>query len=100
MLRGVNVVLGAASGVSIDPKKVEAVWQWLVPTTIKQLREFLILTRYYRRFVKNYGRIAQPLTVLCNLSKTLKWSLETDKPFKELKEAMTNTSVLALLDFS
>ena len=42
-------------GVKVDPNKIKAIKEWKVPTTIKQLHEFLGLTEYYRNFVKNYG---------------------------------------------
>ena len=51
-------------GVKVDPNKIKAIKEWKIPTTIKQLRGFLRLTGYYRKFVKNYGRIAAPLTTL------------------------------------
>ena len=51
-------------GAKVDPKKIKAIKEWKVPTTIKQLKGFLKLTGYYRKFVKNYGRIAAPLTTL------------------------------------
>ena len=53
-------------GVKVDPNKIKSIKEWKVPTTIKQLRGFLGLTGYYRNFVKNYGRIAAPLTTLLN----------------------------------
>ena len=64
---GVNQVeyLGhfiSGKGVSTDPRKVEVVMQWPTPTSLKQLRGFLGLAGYYRRFVKDFGKIAQPLT--------------------------------------
>lgn len=46
-------------GVSTDPRKIEAIQNWHVPTNIKQLREFLGLTGYYRRFVKGYDTILE-----------------------------------------
>ena len=51
-------------GVKVDPNKIKAIKEWKVPTTINQLRRFLRLTGYYRKFVKNYRRISAPPTSL------------------------------------
>ena len=51
-------------GVNIDPNKIKAINEWKVPTTLKHLQGFLELIGYYRKFVKNYGKIAAPLTTL------------------------------------
>jgi hypothetical protein len=48
----------------VDPKKIEAMQDWLRPKTLKSLHGFLGLTGYYRKFVKNYGKILMPLTIL------------------------------------
>ena len=53
-------------GVKVDPNQIKSIKEWKVPTPIKQLRGFLKLTRYYHKFVKNYGRIAAHLTTLLN----------------------------------
>ncbi|GJU05606.1 putative mitochondrial protein [Tanacetum coccineum] len=54
----------SAQGVSIDPSKIEAMQKWPIPSTLKQLRGFLGLTGYYRRFIKDYASISQPLVAL------------------------------------
>jgi hypothetical protein len=51
-------------GVRVDPKKIEAMQDWPCPENINSLHGFLGLTGYYYKFVKNYGKIAAPLTAL------------------------------------
>ena len=71
-------------GVKVDPNKIKAIKEWKVPTTIKKLRGFLGLTGYYRKFFKNYGRIAAPLTTLFKKD-AFSWIPEATKAFEHLK---------------
>jgi hypothetical protein len=85
-------------GVRVDPKKIEAMQDWPRPKTLKSLHGFLGLTGYYHKFVKNYGKIAAPLTALLKKN-AFNWTPTVDQSFHALKEAMCTTPVLALPDF-
>jgi hypothetical protein len=85
-------------GVSTDPSKILAVVNWLVPQTFTELRGFLGLIGYYRKFVYHYVILAKPLTSLLQ-HKQFSWPPSTQQAFDSLKTAMTSTPVLTLPDF-
>jgi hypothetical protein len=86
-------------GVRVDPKKIEAMQDWLHPKALKILRGFLGLTGYYRKFVKNYKKIAAPLTALLKKN-SFTWTPTSTQDFQTLNTAMFTTPVLSLPDFT
>jgi transposase InsO family protein len=90
----------SSEGVSTDPAKVETVRDWPSPTSVKELRSFLGLSGYYRKFVKNYGVIAKPLTNLLRKGVVYAWTTDTECAFQTLKQALITAPVLSLPDFS
>ena len=80
----------------MDPNKVEAVSAWPRPTNILELQNFLGLAGYYRRFLEGYAKLAAPLTMLAKENSKFNWSDICKRSFKELKERLISTLVLAL----
>ncbi|XP_042563837.1 uncharacterized protein LOC122132932 isoform X2 [Clupea harengus] len=91
-------------GVATDPQKTEAVQDWPVPTTVREVRSFLGFVGYYRRFVPSFARKAGPLHALLrgtggSKTKLVDWTPECGKAFEDLKEALLRAPVLAYADF-
>lgn len=83
-------------GISVDPTKVEAVINWPRPTTITEIRSFLGLARYYRRFVEGFLRLAGPLTQLTKKNTKFEWTEECEHSFQELKRKLTTAPILTI----
>lgn len=89
----------SGGGVEMNPAKVHVVLQWPPPTKVKQLRVFLGLTGYYRRFIRQYAVIAAPLTSLLQKD-AFSWSAKAQQSFHALKQCLTSAPILKLPDFS
>ena len=81
-------------GVSTDPHKVEAVKEWPIPRRVRDVRAFLGLTGYYRRFIQNYGEIAKPLHELTEKNTEFVWTTEREQAFQKLKSSLTTAPIL------
>ena len=82
-------------GIRCCPKKLEAVRDWPVPKTRRQVRQFLGFAGYYRRFIRSYSQIAVPLTNLTKENVKYVWTEKCENAFKRLKEALISSEVLA-----
>uniref|UniRef100_A0A8R7P4B6 Reverse transcriptase domain-containing protein n=1 Tax=Triticum urartu TaxID=4572 RepID=A0A8R7P4B6_TRIUA len=96
-LRYLGVI--SAEGVHTDPKNIKKVQSWSSPTSVKELRQFLGLAGYYRRFIKHYGVVSRTLTDLLKKGVTYQWTDTCEQAFQALKQALTSAPVLALPDF-
>ena len=83
-------------GIRMDPKKVEAVVHWPRSTNVTEIRSFLELAGYYRKFIKEFSRIAAPLTKLTKKYQKYEWEEAREQSFQKLKDCLTSTPVLVL----
>lgn len=90
----------SAEGVSTDETKIDNIRDWPTPTNLKELRGFLGLTGYYRKFIKHYAILSQPLSALLKKGVLFVWTEATETAFQVLKNALITAPVLALPDFN
>ena len=87
-----------SSGIKMDPEKIRAVSQLQSPTNLTKLRRFLGCSGYYRRFIKNYSLIAQPLTKLLKKDEPFNWTETQKEAFEKIKQSLTKYPVLVHYD--
>ena len=90
----------SANGISADPDKLEVVNSFPVPSNVKDVRSFLGLCNYYRRFVHDFARIASPINQLTRKDVKFVWSAECQHAFNLLKQSLCSNPVLAYPVFS
>jgi hypothetical protein len=85
-------------GISVVPSKVQEVMNWKPPKSVHQIRSFLGLAVYYRRFIPDFSRIAKPMTELLNKGVKFVWSKECDQAFHTLRKHLISAPVLTQSD--
>ncbi|GJU78242.1 reverse transcriptase domain-containing protein [Tanacetum coccineum] len=83
-------------GIHVDPSKIEAIKNWASPTTPTEIRQFLRLVGYYRRFIKDFSKIAKTLTELTQKNKKYIWGEDQESAFQLLKQKLCEALILAL----
>eukprot|EP00253_Pinus_taeda_P035628 PITA_35628 len=91
--RGRNL-RGIGEGISVDPEKVKAIMEWPIPKNTHEVRSFMGLADYYRRFVEGFSKIAKPITTLQRKGVKYEWTEECNKAFSELKRLLTSAPIL------
>jgi hypothetical protein len=90
----------SSEGIAVDPSKVCDVLDWEPPKSVHQVRSFLGLTGYYRRFIPNFSKISKSITELLKKGTKYVWSKECDEAFQTLKKLLMTTPVLAQPDIT
>ncbi|GAU29258.1 hypothetical protein TSUD_392080 [Trifolium subterraneum] len=88
----------SSGGIAVDPAKVDAVMKWGTPESVSEIRSFLGLAGYYRRFIEGFSKMALPLTLLTRKDQAFVWDEKCEKSFQELKKKLTTAPVLILPD--
>jgi hypothetical protein len=86
----------SSGGKAVDPAKVDVVLQWGTPESVSEIRSFLGLAGYYRRFIEGFSKLTLPLTWLTRKDQAFVWDASCEKSFQELKKRLTTTPVLIL----
>jgi hypothetical protein len=90
----------SAGRVSVDPGKVKDVLNWMPPTTASEIWSFLGLAGDYRQFIKDFSKIAKPMTKLLEKNKAFEWTTKCQASFEELRKHLTSAPVLVLPDLT
>ena len=83
---------------SVDPENVEVVMSWESPKSVFEIRSFLRLAGYYRRFIEDFSRLVAPMTRLTRKGVKFEWTYLREKAFQELKMRLTSALILIVLE--
>jgi len=85
-------------GIAIDPEKIRAIMEWVAPKNVDEVRSFMGLVVYYRRFMRNFSQISYPITSLQRKGKKFEWMEECEARFEQLKQLLTHAPMLKIGD--
>eukprot|EP00253_Pinus_taeda_P029666 PITA_29666 len=85
-------------GIAVDPEKIKTIMDWPTPKDVADIRSFMGLAGYYRRFVEGFSRVAYPITSLKKKGKAFRWTADCQRSFEQLKHLLTTAPVLCVAD--
>jgi hypothetical protein len=85
-------------GVAVDPEKIKEIMDWPAPRNVSEVRSFMGLDGYYRRFIQGFSKIGHPITSLQRKGVKFVWSIECEASFQQLKHLLTNAPILKIAD--
>jgi hypothetical protein len=80
-------------GITVDLENIEAIKSWPAPTNISEVRSFIGVVGYYRRFITGFSKIAHPITYLQKKGVKFEWSAKCEENFKHLKDLLTSAPI-------
>jgi hypothetical protein len=88
----------SSEGIVVDPEKIKSIMEWPIPKDVANIRSFMGITRYYRRFIEGFSKIAYPITSLQKKGTKFIWSQKCQDSFNKLKELLTSMAILKVAD--
>jgi hypothetical protein len=85
-------------GVAVDPDKISSIMEWPTPKDVSDIRSFIGLVGYYRRFIKGFSMIGCPITTLQKKGKKFPWTQQCEERFQTLKHLLTHAPMLKIAD--
>jgi hypothetical protein len=85
-------------GIAVDPENIDAIREWSVPKNVTEVKSFMGLAHYYRRFIIGFSRLDHPITSLQSKEKKFQWIENCEKRFQRLKQLLTSAPILRIAD--